>query len=42
MSGVSEVRLYRNTIDTVPTSYTNVTAAMLNSSTKNHATGVKR
>ena len=42
MSGVTEVRLYRNTIDMVPTSYTNVTAAVLNSSTKNHATGVKR
>jgi predicted phage tail protein len=42
MSGVTEVRLYRNTIDTVPTNYNNVTAAVLNSSTKNHATGVKR
>jgi hypothetical protein len=42
MSGVTEVRLYCNTIDTVPTNYTNVTAAVLNSSTKDHATGVKR
>jgi hypothetical protein len=42
MSGVTEVRLYRNTVDEVPAEYTNVTAAVLNSSTKNHATGVKR
>jgi hypothetical protein len=42
MSGVTEVRLYRNTVDEVPLEYTNVTAALLNSSTKNHATGVKR
>jgi hypothetical protein len=42
MSGVIEVRLYRNTVDEVPAEYTNVTAAVLNSSTKNHATGVKR
>jgi predicted phage tail protein len=42
MSGASEVRLYRNTVDEVPLEYTNVTAVVLNSSTKNHATGVKR
>jgi hypothetical protein len=42
MSGVAEVRLYRNTVDEVPLEYTNVTAAVLNSSTKKHATGVKR
>jgi hypothetical protein len=42
MSGVTEVRLYRNTVDEVPAEYTDVTAAVLNSSTKNHATGVKR
>jgi hypothetical protein len=42
MSGFTEVRHYRNTVDEVPAEYTNVTAAVLNSSTKNHATGVKR
>jgi hypothetical protein len=42
MSGVTEVRLYRNTVNEVPLEYTNVTAAVLNSSLKNHATGVKR
>jgi hypothetical protein len=42
MSGVTEVRLYRNTVNEVPLEYTNVTAAVLDSSTKNHATGVKR
>jgi hypothetical protein len=42
MSGVTEVRLYRNTVNEVPLEYANVTAAVLNSSTKNHATGVKR
>jgi hypothetical protein len=42
MSGVTEVGLYRNAIDTVPTSYPNVIAAVLNSSTKDHATGIKR
>jgi hypothetical protein len=40
MSGVTEVRLYRNTVDEVPAEYTNVTAAVLNSSLKDHATGV--
>jgi hypothetical protein len=29
-------------VDTVPTNYTNVTAGVLKSSTKDHATGVKR
>jgi hypothetical protein len=42
MSGVNEVRLYRHTVDEVPAEYTDVTGADLNSSTKNHATGVKR
>jgi hypothetical protein len=42
MSGVTEVRLYRNTVDEVPPEYTNVTAAVLNASLKDHATGVKR
>jgi hypothetical protein len=42
MSGVTEVRLYRNTVDVVPAEYTHVTAAVLNSSLKNHATGFKR
>jgi hypothetical protein len=42
MSGVTEVRLYRKTVDEVPAEYTNVTAVVLISSTKNHATGVKR
>jgi predicted phage tail protein len=42
MSGVTEVRLFRNTIDAVPSDYTNVTAAVLNSSTKDHVTSVKR
>jgi hypothetical protein len=42
MSGVTEVRLYRNTVNAVPSDYTNITAAALNSSTKDHATGVKR
>jgi predicted phage tail protein len=43
MSGVTEVRLlYCNTVDEVPLEYTNVTAVVLNSSTKNHATGVKQ
>jgi hypothetical protein len=37
-----EVRLYRNTIDTVPATNTNATAAVLNLSTKGHATGIKR
>jgi hypothetical protein len=39
MSGVIEVRLYRNTVDEVPLEYTNATA-VLNSSFKDHATGV--
>jgi hypothetical protein len=34
MSGVTEVRLDRNTVDEVPLEYTNVTAAVLNSSLK--------
>jgi hypothetical protein len=38
MSGVAEVR---NTINTAPTHYTNVTAAVLKSSTKDHAKGIK-
>jgi hypothetical protein len=42
MSGVTEVRLYRNTVDEVPAEYTNVTAAVLNSSLKDHTTGIKR
>jgi hypothetical protein len=41
MSGVTEVRLYHNTDDTVPAEYTNVTAAMLSSSLHDHATGIK-
>jgi hypothetical protein len=40
MSGITEVRLYRNTVDEIPAEYINVTAAVLNSSTKNHATGI--
>jgi hypothetical protein len=42
MSGGTEVRTYRKTVDEVPLEYTNVTTAVLNSSTKNHAIGVKR
>jgi hypothetical protein len=42
MSGVTEVRLYRNTVNEVPAEHTNVTAAVLHSSLKDHATGVKR
>jgi hypothetical protein len=42
MSGVTEVRLYRNTVDEVPLEYTNVATAVLNSSFKDLATGVKR
>jgi hypothetical protein len=42
MSGVTEVRLHRNIVSTVSTNSTNVIAVVLNSSTKDHATGVKR
>jgi hypothetical protein len=42
MSGVTEVRLYRNTNDGVQSEYTSVTAALLNSSLQDHVTGIKR
>jgi hypothetical protein len=42
MSGVAEVRLYRNTVDEVPAECTNVTATVLNSSLKDNATSIKR
>jgi hypothetical protein len=34
--------MYRNTVDTVRADYTNITSAVLNSSLKDHATGMKR
>jgi predicted KAP-like P-loop ATPase len=42
MSGVTEVRLYRNTVDAVPADYANVTAAVLKSAATDHGTGIKR
>jgi hypothetical protein len=41
MSGVTKVRLYRNTIHNVLENFINITAAVLNSSTKDHTTGME-
>jgi hypothetical protein len=42
MSGTTEVRLYRNTVDEVPAEYTDITSAVLNSGTTDHAAGIER
>jgi hypothetical protein len=42
MSGVTEVRLYRFTVGTVLAEYTNITATVINSWLKDHATGINR
>jgi hypothetical protein len=42
MSGVTEVRLYRNIVDAVPADYTDVTAAVLDSAATDHGAGIKR
>lgn len=42
MSGVTEVRLYRNIVDAVPADYTDVTAEVLGSAATDHGAGIKR
>jgi hypothetical protein len=42
VSGVTEVRLYRNTVDKVPADFTDVTAEVLSSAATDHGAGVKR